>query len=119
MIHVEFDIPAEKYGDLVFLAPTLRIENMSHQPNVVRPKKGEVAGKQNGASIKDVIIQTLQKHHQANWSLLREEVKKAGFTTVSISTYLDELIKAKVIRRVDRGVYSTVKALPAPSKKAS
>lgn len=121
-IHVTFDIPARQYGDFIHEVPQrFTLLNPTHQANIVRPKKGDTPGRAHGLTMSEVILKTISssKNPRVSMEEIRGAVEAAGFSPTSASTYVGELVDAKAIVRVDRGVYSIQKALPAPKKTAN
>jgi hypothetical protein len=113
--HFEFDVADDKVGAVARFLVEVRAENIIQQANGATRKKGDAPKKMNGASIREVILAAVSS--RTDMDAIRKAVASAGYSPVSASTYLGELVSSKMIRRVDRGVYSIHKALPAPAKK--
>jgi hypothetical protein len=87
--------------------------NLSTQSvaNAVPTKGKKVVAKLSGGSIKDRVIELVQKHESTDLSTdeLRAIIKEAGGMPISIGTYRNYLVEAKVIKMVSRGYYKILK----------
>lgn len=118
--HVEFDIPDDKLGAVMRMLMEHRCENVSQRPNgTTKVGKNRIPGKMNGVPMREVIVDLLDTHGQMTKAAIIQGVVRAGYGPSAINGILTELVKNKILRRVDRGVYAMLKALPAPAKKAS
>lgn len=118
--HIEVDIPDGAVGFVQrYLAGIRGVQNLSVQPNGTAKKKGESPSKMNDSTKKEVIVAFLQTTDRATLVQISSAVEEAGFVSAGLGSYLTDLVNDKLIQRVDRGVYSAAKALPAPKKKGA
>jgi len=108
--HASFDVPDDQAGAVMrYISSIKGVMNVSFQPNGRKAVQGEKLSRMTESTRRDVVLSLFKGSRPIARPEIQEALRTAGYSHLTINDVMKPLIEEKVIKRLKRGSYVSLK----------